>query len=77
MADGRVHGVQVLQPAQNLARHALHRLQIQVLVQVAVLPQVARREQLGDEVDAVLVRVLPALEAFDDAACMCVCEWMR
>jgi hypothetical protein len=37
-----------------------------VLVQVAILPQVAAGEQLCDKVDAVPVRVFPALETADD-----------
>jgi hypothetical protein len=37
-----------------------------VFVQVPVLPQVARREQLCDEVDAVVLLILPALKALDD-----------
>lgn len=35
----------------------------QVLVEISILPQVARREELGDQVDAVRIIVLPALEA--------------
>ena len=38
----------------------------QVFVQVSILPQVPRSEELRDEIDAVRVGVLPAFEALDD-----------
>eukprot|EP00983_Pelagomonas_calceolata_P092393 1157658-Pelagomonas_calceolata.AAC.3 len=64
MRDRRLHAVQVLQATQDLACHALDCLQVQVLVQVAVLAQIARGEELRDEVDAAVV--CPALVALDD-----------
>lgn len=44
----------------------LTHLEVQVFVQVAILPQVARREQLRNQVDAVPLLILPALKALDD-----------
>jgi hypothetical protein len=44
---------------QYLPRHALDRLHVQVLVQVAVLAQVAAGEQLGYEVDRLSLQWQP------------------
>eukprot|EP00955_Chlamydomonas_euryale_P088824 364416-Chlamydomonas_euryale.AAC.5 len=66
MRDGRHHGVQVLQASQYLACDALHGLQVEVWVMSSELPQVATREQLCYEIDAMVLHVLPAQVALDD-----------
>ena len=59
MDDGWVLQVQVVEAGQDLPRPLAHRLQLQVAVLLPVLPQIPRREELCDEVDAVMLRVMP------------------
>jgi hypothetical protein len=59
--DGRVAAVEVREAAEDLARPLLDRLVLQRRVAAPVVAQVARREELGHEVDAPGGGVLPAL----------------
>jgi hypothetical protein len=64
-APGSAAAAAVLNGSKRNSSCASH-LEVQVFVQVPVLPQVARGEQLCDKVDAVPLLVLPALKALDD-----------
>ena len=59
MDDRRILQVQVVEPGQDLSRPLPDRLELQVSVLLPVLSQIARREELRDEVDAVMLVVMP------------------
>ena len=59
MDDRRILQVQVVEPGQDLPRPLPDRLELQVSVLLPVLSQIARREELRDEVDAVMLVVMP------------------
>ena len=69
MDDRRRVAVQVDEPAQDLPRPALEHLDVdRALVLFPVLPQRARREELGDEVDGRGAVVEPAVVEGHDVA---------
>ena len=58
--NGRILAVQVLQAREQLPGPLLHSLQLQMLMALPVLSQVARGEELSDQVDAVVILILPS-----------------